>query len=47
MYENEPLITRINRLMQKLEDCTTTIQWISVELVKIVEEERNSYDDGK
>ena len=47
MYENEPMISRINRLMQKLEDCTITIQWISNELVRIVEEEKKEQNDWK
>mgnify|MGYP000899810295 FL=1 len=47
MYENEPMISRINRLMQKLEDYTITIQWISNELVRIVEEEKKEQNDWK
>lgn len=44
---NEPLISRINRLMQELEESIDKIQSISVELDNLVKEEMNSYDDGK
>lgn len=47
MYENEPLISRINRLMQEIEESIDKIQSISVELDNLVKEEMNSYDDGK
>lgn len=47
MYENEPLISHINRLMQELEESIDKIQSISVELDNLVKEEMNSYDDGK
>jgi hypothetical protein len=46
MYD-EPLISRINRLMQELEESIDKIQSISSELANIVSDERNSYDDGK
>lgn len=47
MYENEPLISRINRLMQELEESIDKIQSISVELDNLVKEERLSENDWK
>ena len=47
MYEDEPLITRINRLMQGLEEHTMAIQEISVELNRIVQQSKEEENDWK
>lgn len=47
MYENEPLISRINRLMQEIEESIDKIQSISVELDNLVKEERSMSNDWK
>jgi len=47
MTYQEPLITRINRLMQELEESIDRVQEISVELENIVNEERLEQNDWK
>lgn len=47
MYEDEPFITRINRLMQELEEHTNAIQGISVELNRIVQQSKEEENDWK
>ena len=47
MYENEPLVSRINRLMQDLEVAVDRVQAISIELEHIVKEEQASENDWK
>lgn len=43
----EPLISRINMLMQELEESIDKIQSISVELDNLVKEERSMSNDWK
>lgn len=47
MYENEPLVSRINRLMQDLEVAVDRVQSISIELEHIVLEEQASENDWR
>lgn len=46
-FHEEPLVSKINRLMRELEEHINCIQGISVELSQIVEEEKNQRNDWR